>query len=381
MKYQFKNGDGVICENPSEANKLLVLALNNGYRAWSFTDTCNCFSVQTGIFCLCQESDIKRQISPSDFTALVQGKLPQYWCFDIREKDSGKALAYLNNKYVDNCSSESRWKGSLSGCLYYGYDGNTYFKSGTQNHAYVSSFQNSPFLLPVQYILDAADEEKRIEEEKRILDNNVKLFDAARPKYMDKLIKRFSIQFTELENSFNPLFRYEVYNMDDLLELVYEQVINVDEYLDAQKLFIGGTSFHKVWENLKNNRVKQNIKPKTMTKEQLKKHGALILAWANGEKIQFQSGLNSWHDVIGDPTWSLSEEYRVKPKPEYVPFDFTDASILRNKWVRRKDKNAVWFITSITDSGVSIGGCTYSYCDFLGMFEFLDGSPCGKLKP
>jgi len=302
MKYQFKNGDGVICENPSEANKLLVLALNNGYRVWSFTDTCNCFSVQTGIFYLCQESDIKRQISPSDFTALIQGKLPQYSCFDIREKDSDKALAYLNGKYK-----------TMSG-MFYTY----YVFDGTKNAMALDKLEHSPFLLPVQYILDAA------EEEKRIFDDNVKLFDAARPKYMDELIKRFSHVFTESENSF---------------------------------------------------------KPKPMTKEQLKKHGALMLAWANGEKIQFQSGLNSWHDVIGDPTWSLSEEYRVKPKSEYIPFDFTDADGLRNQWVRRKDKNAVWFITSITDSGVSIGGCTYLYCDFLGMFEFLDGSPCGKLKP
>lgn len=312
MKYQFNEGDGVICENPSEANKLLVLALNNGYRAWSFTDTCNCFSAQTGIFCLCQESDIKRQISPSDFTALIQGKLPQYWCFDIREKDSDKALAYFNGKY----------KIIMSGMFYtyYGFD-------GTKNAMALDEleqFKNSPFLLPVQYILDAADEEKRIEEEKRILDNNVKLFDAARPKYMDELIKRFSHVFTESENSF---------------------------------------------------------KPKPMTKEQLKKHGELILAWANGEKIQFQSGLNSWHDVIGDPIWSLSREYRIKPKSEYVPFDFTDASILRNKWIRVKNGGAEWMITGIGKTHVALSFNSFSYADALEQLEFLDCSPCGKLIP
>lgn len=305
MKYQFKNGDGVICENPSEANKLLVLALNNGYRVWSFTDTCNCFSVQTGIFYLCQESDIKRQISPSDFTALIQGKLPQYSCFDIREKDSDKALAYLNGKYK-----------TMSG-MFYTY----YVFDGTKNAMALDKleqFENSPFLLPVQYILDAA------EEEKRILDDNVKLFDAARPKYMDELIKRFSHVFTESENSF---------------------------------------------------------KPKPMTKEQLKKHGALMLAWANGEKIQFQSGLNSWHDIIGDPTWSLSDEYRVKPKSEYVPFDFTDAPILRNKWIRVKNGGTEWMITGIGKTHMSLSFNSFSYADALEQLEFLDGSPFGKLKP
>lgn len=43
------------------------------------------------------------------------------------------------------------------------------------------------------------------------------------------------------------------------------------------------------------------------------KHADLIIAWANGEKIQYHSPWeNCWIDC--DPTWDEDVEYRVKPK-------------------------------------------------------------------
>ena len=45
------------------------------------------------------------------------------------------------------------------------------------------------------------------------------------------------------------------------------------------------------------------------------KHADLIIAWANGAKIQFlDRNLNKWKDV-DSPFWDLSTSYRIKPEP------------------------------------------------------------------
>lgn len=43
------------------------------------------------------------------------------------------------------------------------------------------------------------------------------------------------------------------------------------------------------------------------------KYKDLIIAWANGETIQFRMGDN-WRDIEGTPLWEEGNEYRVKPK-------------------------------------------------------------------
>ena len=49
------------------------------------------------------------------------------------------------------------------------------------------------------------------------------------------------------------------------------------------------------------------------------KHKDVIIAWANGAQIQFQSSLmkesNEWED-IRTPTWATNIEYRIKPEPK-----------------------------------------------------------------
>jgi len=48
------------------------------------------------------------------------------------------------------------------------------------------------------------------------------------------------------------------------------------------------------------------------------KHAAVIKAWADGAEIEFlNNSTNSWQAVTLDnsPLWSLSTQYRVKPKP------------------------------------------------------------------
>lgn len=51
------------------------------------------------------------------------------------------------------------------------------------------------------------------------------------------------------------------------------------------------------------------------------KHADLIIAWANGAKIQFRipsAGRldNPWHDCPRSPEWHEKLEYRIKPEPK-----------------------------------------------------------------
>jgi hypothetical protein len=45
------------------------------------------------------------------------------------------------------------------------------------------------------------------------------------------------------------------------------------------------------------------------------KHAELIIAWANGAKIQHRWLHLKWEDVI-NPNWDLGFEYRIKPEPK-----------------------------------------------------------------
>lgn len=46
------------------------------------------------------------------------------------------------------------------------------------------------------------------------------------------------------------------------------------------------------------------------------KHADLIIAWANGAKIQYLNKvLNAWRDC-SDPGWLENYDYRIKPEPK-----------------------------------------------------------------
>jgi len=63
------------------------------------------------------------------------------------------------------------------------------------------------------------------------------------------------------------------------------------------------------------------------------KHADVIIAWANGAKIQFRRNpKDEWEDSFLDrPAWHLSHEYRVKPepKPDHCMVAFVYASDVR----------------------------------------------------
>lgn len=121
-----------------------------------------------------------------------------------------------------------------------------------------------------------------------------------------------------------------------------------------------------------------------MTQEQLEKWWHVIEAQKNGKQIQMMGLLKEnpkWTDTSDPNYYSEHVEYRVKPEPEYVPFDFSDAEMLIGKYVKRKDGSEyVQTIVQVQTDMVHIGVGVINYKNLFESCVFLDGSPCGKLK-
>lgn len=55
------------------------------------------------------------------------------------------------------------------------------------------------------------------------------------------------------------------------------------------------------------------------------KHCELIKAWADGAEIEFHIGENEW-DLVGQPSWRVEQEYRIKPEPKPDLIKYYEAS-------------------------------------------------------
>lgn len=113
-----------------------------------------------------------------------------------------------------------------------------------------------------------------------------------------------------------------------------------------------------------------------MTQHQLNKWWKEVQALADGKQIQCLRKDNlSWED-IDDPNFHIDIEYRVKPEPILIPFDYSDAKFLIGKAIKHKTLNYVELIKFISDNFVG----DISFDNLLKHYTFLDGSPCGKQK-
>jgi hypothetical protein len=63
------------------------------------------------------------------------------------------------------------------------------------------------------------------------------------------------------------------------------------------------------------------------------KHRDIIIAWANGEKIQYKS-CEKWFDIEWSPTWEKDVEYRIKPE------------VIRYRIGLHKNENTYWYVTA-----------------------------------
>lgn len=114
-----------------------------------------------------------------------------------------------------------------------------------------------------------------------------------------------------------------------------------------------------------------------MTRDGAIKHKDVILAFMDGADIEYYD-FGTWRDTPA-PQFDPRTKYRVKPKEEIIPMDFSDAERLIGKVIRVRIDSSLRLIESCELTNVSAGGYRYSYKDLLNNCEFLDGSPIGKL--
>lgn len=118
----------------------------------------------------------------------------------------------------------------------------------------------------------------------------------------------------------------------------------------------------------------------SITRKQLNKHWKVIEAFKNGANIECKSHINDAWDVISDPMWSIDYEYRVKKEPKLVPFTIDDINLLIGKGIRIKHTNPVHLIIGVRTDDVQTYYNRMSYECLLDKYEFIDGSPCGKIE-
>ena len=107
------------------------------------------------------------------------------------------------------------------------------------------------------------------------------------------------------------------------------------------------------------------------------RHKAVILAFLEGKDVQYQMSPGEWIDD-DRPAFHEHYNYRIKPQPQLIPFDFSDAEMLIGRAVKSKDGKIVSVITNLTIDIVWLVAERIFYDELLSDYTFLDGTPCGK---
>lgn len=131
-----------------------------------------------------------------------------------------------------------------------------------------------------------------------------------------------------------------------------------------------------------------------MTREQVKKLLPIMQAYAEGKTIQFLNG-GKWYDVYDTDFYQSPDVYRIKPEPNYRPFNTQEECynemVLHQPfgWVKSKDDGHLYCIGEISWSQ-AFGAFTitfstkekiaYSSDSIYREYTFLDGSPFGIKK-
>ena len=124
-----------------------------------------------------------------------------------------------------------------------------------------------------------------------------------------------------------------------------------------------------------------------ITKEKIE----VMQAYERGEQIKFcytDEVIKVWQDTNGKPLWNWGDtDYRIKPKPKYVPFDtaeeFFAAQRKKGRFIIDK-KSGTKYNIFINASNIVYLTNIYSFSFFgtlqkiFDEFTFTDGTPCGK---
>lgn len=115
-----------------------------------------------------------------------------------------------------------------------------------------------------------------------------------------------------------------------------------------------------------------------MTKEETKERIAVMQAYVDGKEIEFYNGVNGEWETLSNVLWCSNEKYRVKPTPQYRPFESSEEcwnEMLKHEpfgWI--KDHDGIYFQIQCTDG--SEGRFERSF----KRFTFVDGKPFGVIE-
>lgn len=111
----------------------------------------------------------------------------------------------------------------------------------------------------------------------------------------------------------------------------------------------------------------------------------VMKAYKEGKPIEFRgkgSPMTQKWASADEPIWDWdSLDYRVKPEPEYVPYDSV-LEVNRDKWVKKKGIPRLIKINELDLDDIVCVRVGYEWVSLEDLFDeytYDDGTPCGKL--
>ena len=127
-----------------------------------------------------------------------------------------------------------------------------------------------------------------------------------------------------------------------------------------------------------------------MTKDEARKAAEIMLAYADGEEIQYFDNYKEWRD-IDEPSFDWagkSDYYRIKAEPKYRHFNSTEECWQEMQkhqplgWVKDKEKECYFNIccvgktVELYPTGICALSCSFE--DMMHGYTFVDGTTFGK---
>ena len=134
-----------------------------------------------------------------------------------------------------------------------------------------------------------------------------------------------------------------------------------------------------------------------MTIEETKERIAVMQAYVDGKQIQGMCSDGKWV-YVPEPSWSINENFRIKPEPEYRPFKDADEcwqEMLKHQpfgWIKEKgDKPSYELLACVSENdeapisfavygslGIGIiDRPSIEFNEIFNTFTFADGAPFG----
>ena len=122
-----------------------------------------------------------------------------------------------------------------------------------------------------------------------------------------------------------------------------------------------------------------------MTREQAREAAAVMLAWADGKKVEFKCISMDWMRT-DTPEWNwIAYNYRIKPTAKLRPWTADEVPL--GCILKTKSTNSVWLLIGRNNAGeILIGGDKFRSPEWLlGEYEHsTDGGktwlPCGVVE-